>query len=231
MVTSPECEVISQQLHNESRILVRLFIKSIKFCDGIIKRRLGNRASAIRRVENLIVKHREVESQSETNRMCRGQFSRSNSRCGSVSVKSRRCASLTGTSSLELGEVTVIISLHLVIEHLGFFRSRVRDETLLNDSEDIIANLNELGLDFRLVVLDDGLLVGFSLLLNGGNNTPGSAAGSNHILVGDGEKVALFDGEFHGLLGYRLHIFDHFIEALSLLGELCLVYEGVTIHG
>jgi hypothetical protein len=32
------------------------------------------------------------------------------------------------------------------------------------------------------------------------------------------------------LPGDFFHVRDHFIEAFGLLGELCLVYEGIAIH-
>lgn len=37
--------------------------------------------------------------------------------------------------------------------------------------------------------------LGLLLLLDGGDDTPGSTAGADDILVGDGEKVTLIDGK------------------------------------
>lgn len=37
--------------------------------------------------------------------------------------------------------------------------------------------------------------LGLLLLLNGGDDTPGGTAGTNDILVGNGEKVTLIDGK------------------------------------
>ena len=50
------------------------------------------------------------------------------------------------------------------------------------------------------VVTDDGDVLlgalGFLLLLDGGDDTPGSTAGANDVLVSNGEKVTLIDGKF-----------------------------------
>ena len=48
-----------------------------------------------------------------------------------------------------------------------------------------------LSLDLLLVVLNNDELVTLTLLLDGGDDTPGSATGADDILVGDGEEVAL----------------------------------------
>ena len=88
MVTSPEGKVIPQQLHDESRILVRLLIEGIKFSNSVIKRRLGNRARTIRRIEDLIVEHREVECKSKANGVGRGKLGGSNSGSSGISIQS-----------------------------------------------------------------------------------------------------------------------------------------------
>ena len=124
----------------------------------------------------------------------------------------------------------MVIALHLVVEDLGLLGGGVGDEGLLDDAEDVVADVDELGLDLGLVVLDDGHLVGVALLLDGGDDAPRRTTGTDDVLVGDGEEVALLDGELLGLLGHLLHVGDHLVEALGLLGELGLVHQGIAIH-
>jgi hypothetical protein len=38
--------------------------------------------------------------------------------------------------------------------------------------------------------------LGFLLLLDGRNNAPRGTTGANHVLVGDGEEIALVDSKF-----------------------------------
>ena len=118
----------------------------------------------------------------------------------------------------------MVVTLHLVVEDLGLLGGGVGDERFLDDAEDVITDVAKLILDLHLVVLDDGHFVGVPLLLDGGYHAPGCSAGSNDVLVGDGEEVTLFNSQFLWLSGDVLHVGDHLIEALGLFGELGLVY-------
>jgi hypothetical protein len=91
---------------------------------------------------------------------------------------------------------------HLVVEDLGLARLGLGDEGLVENVEDILAHLLELRLDLLAVVADgaDVLLgaLGLLLLLNRGDDAPRRAPGTDDVLVGDGQKVALVNGEFTG---------------------------------
>lgn len=112
---------------------------------------------------------------------------------------------------------------HLVVEDLGLARGSVRDKGVVQDVEDILADLLELQLDFSTVLLDgaDVLVgaLGLFLLLDGRDDAPGSTAGSDDVLVGHAEQVALVDGELTAELGNLLHVGDHLIVALGLLAQ------------
>jgi len=115
------------------------------------------------------------------------------------------------------------VDVHLVVEDLGLSRGGVGNEGLVEDVEDILANLLKLAFDLVAVLLDgaDVLLgtLGLLLLLDGGDDTPAGAAGSDNVLVGDREQVALVDGELTAELGNLLHVGHHLIVAFSLLAE------------
>jgi hypothetical protein len=85
---------------------------------------------------------------------------------------------------------------------------------LLEDVEDVLANLCELGLDLLPVCLDHGHLgfvaLGLFLLLNRRNDAPAGTAGADDVLVSDGEEVALLDGELLVRRRDALHVLDHF---------------------
>jgi hypothetical protein len=86
-----------------------------------------------------------------------------------------------------------------VVEDLALAGLGLGDKTLVEDIKDILADLLELELNFAAVVADDGdVLVrtfGFLLLLDAGNDAPRGTAGTNDVLVGDGQKVSLVDSE------------------------------------
>ncbi len=110
-----------------------------------------------------------------------------------------------------------------MVEDLGLARRGVGDQRLVEDVENILADLLELGLDLAAVLLDgaDVLVaaLGLLLLLDGGDDAPRGAAGADHVLVGHREEVALVNSKLSAELGNLLHVLDHLVVALSLLAE------------
>jgi hypothetical protein len=100
-----------------------------------------------------------------------------------------------------------------VVEDLGLAGLRRGDEVLVQDLEDVLADLGELGLDLLAVLLDEGDLrlvaLGLLLLLDGGDDPPGGAAGTDDVLVCDGQQIPLLDGELGVGGGDGLHVLNH----------------------
>lgn len=123
------------------------------------------------------------------------------------------------------------IAIHLVIKDLGLAADGVGNEALIQDIKNILADLLELELNLAAVLLDGGdVLVGalgLFLLLDGGDNTPRGTTGTDNILVGNAQKVALIDSELTADLGHLLHIGNHLIVALGLLAEAS--EEGLAV--
>ena len=94
--------------------------------------------------------------------------------------------------------------LHLVVEDLGLSRLGLWNQGLVKNVEDILADLLELGFNLLAVIADGGNVLlgslGLLLLLDGGDDAPGSTAGSDDILVGDREQVALVNRELTTVL-------------------------------
>ena len=88
---------------------------------------------------------------------------------------------------------------HLVVEDLGLASLSLGDEGLVQDIQHILAHLLQLSLDLLAVVTDSANVLigalGLLLLLDGGDDAPGSTAGADHVLVRDGEQVTLIDGK------------------------------------
>lgn len=112
---------------------------------------------------------------------------------------------------------------HLVVKDLGLARGSVGDEAVVEDIEDVLADLLELGLDLVAVLLDGGDVflgtLGLLLLLDGGDDAPRGTAGADDVFVSDAEEITLVDCELASNLGHLLHVGNHFIIALSLLAE------------
>lgn len=94
--------------------------------------------------------------------------------------------------------------IHLVIEHLGLSGFGLWDERIVEDIEDVLADFLEFGLNLLTIVTDGRNVfvgaLGLFLLLDGGNDAPGSTSSSDDILVGNGEEVSLVDSELSAQL-------------------------------
>jgi hypothetical protein len=83
-----------------------------------------------------------------------------------------------------------------VVEDLGLARLSRGNEMLVENIEDVFADLAELALNLLTVVLDEldlGLIaLGLLLLLNRGDDPPGRTASTDDVLVGDRQEIPLF---------------------------------------
>ena len=136
----PEGEVVTQELHDQSRIAVGLFRERVELSDSVVESLLGKVASTIGRVEDLVVEHGEVESKTQADGVSGGQVGLSN--VGGVLLWLARiisqqttCAYLVGfmgrsgsdlalVARSELGEVTVVVTLPVVLSALNHTQPR-----------------------------------------------------------------------------------------------------------
>ncbi len=85
---------------------------------------------------------------------------------------------------------------------------------LVKDLENILANLGKLVLNLLAVLLDESDLgrvaLGLLLLFDRSDYSPRGTAGTNDVLVCDGEKVALLNSQVAILGGDDLHVLNHF---------------------
>lgn len=208
--------------------------------DGIVKSLLGKVTSLIRGVQDFIIKHGEVEGQSEADRMGWGKVSLRDFGCVLVGLQRFIGGFLALVTEGELSQVAVVItlprlvlvrpnhktsglmlSLHLVVENLRLARLRRGNQMFVKDFQDIFTDLGQLGLNLLTVLFDQSNLrfVAFRLLLlfNRSHDPPGCAPGPNDILVGHRKEISLFHGEFLVGRGNILHVLDHFYGMLSIL--------------
>lgn len=61
----PESQVVTEQLHDERAVAVRLLRERVELGNGVIEGLLGEVASTVGRVQDLVVKDREVEGEAE----------------------------------------------------------------------------------------------------------------------------------------------------------------------
>ena len=187
-------------------------------------------ASLIGGVEDFVVEDGEVEGESESDGVRGGQTGVGDLRGILIGVQGVGGRLLARVASLELSEVTVVVTLHLVVEHLGLIRGRVGDEVVLNDKQDVLTDAFQLNLDGALVVHDLREFVRFALGLDGRHHSPGRTAGTDYVLVSHREQVSLLHSELVGLARHVLHVRHHLIKALSLLGQLGHEHIAISVH-
>ncbi|CAG8733833.1 15428_t:CDS:1, partial [Acaulospora colombiana] len=71
-------QVVTEQLHNEGRVLVALLRQCVELGNGIVKCLLGKMASTVGRVEYFIVKDGKVEGETEADGVCGWKLSDGN---------------------------------------------------------------------------------------------------------------------------------------------------------
>ena len=87
-----------------------------------------------------------------------------------------------------------------MVEHLALARLGLWDQAVIEHVEHILAHVLELSLDLLTIFADDAdMLVrtlSLLLLLDAGDDAPGSTACADYVLVGHREQVTLIDREF-----------------------------------
>ena len=172
-------------------------------------------ASLVRRVKDLVVEDREVQSQSETDRVGRSKLRLSDFSGALVGLKRIIGSRLATVANGELSKVTVVITFpveiisrwsyggciafhaHLMVEDLRFTAVSRGNQVLVENLEDVIADLGEFSFDLLAVLLDEGDLglvaLGLFFLFNGGDDSPRRTAGTDDVLVGNREEIPLLN--------------------------------------
>merc|ERR1712216_716777 len=204
-----QCQVVSQQLHDESGILVRVLRDVVKLGNCIFESSPSHFTSVIWHLQDFVL---ETE-----------KFNARPRRIGCVTARSLVATSWASSygacilcglrfvgSIFELGQVTMIVGLHLLVEDLGLACGGLRDQISIQQIQNGFTDLVELFLNFLAVLLGILCIIlvvfGFFLLLHAGDDAPSSPAAAYCILVGHREKVALFHRKLVFCLAYLFHV-------------------------
>lgn len=235
-------QVVPEELHDQGRVLVALLAQGVELCtavvsscpvgfvclyieltsNGVIKSKFGEVAGLVGGVQDFVVEDREVQGQAEADGVGRGKIGRGDLSGSLVGLQRGIGSALAAVANGELSQVTVVVTLHLVVEDLGLAALSGLDEVLVQNLEDVIADLRQLGLDLLAVLLDQsdlGLVAfGFLLLFNRGDDSPRGTAGTNDVLVGDRQEIPLLNSELNIGRGNNLHVLNHLCVASSTAG-------------
>lgn len=99
----------------------------------------------------------------------------------------------------QAADADTAVDVHLVVKDLGLAGLGLGDEGVVEDIKDVLADLLKLGFDLLAVLADSAdVLVRalrLLLLLDRRDYAPRRTAGTDDVLVGDGQKVALIHGK------------------------------------
>lgn len=114
-------------MHNEGRVLVALLAQGVELCstfsnvwlgkvdfptsNSVVKCLLGEMASLIRRVEDLVVEDGKVQRETETDGVSRGEISSGNLRRSFVGLQRLISRDLALVTESEFREVAVVVAL------------------------------------------------------------------------------------------------------------------------
>lgn len=131
-VRRPEGKVISQELHDQRAVLVGLLAERVELGNGVVKRLLSEVARTVGRVEDLVVEHREVEGQTETNGVSGRKLGLGNVGGSLVGVVGLVGSLLLLVADSELGEVAVVVALPANVQNQGTSEIRLAKSKIRN---------------------------------------------------------------------------------------------------
>ena len=108
-------QVISQELHDEGRVLVALLAQGVELGNGVVKGKLGQVAGLVWRVEDLVVEDGEVQSQTKTDGVGRREIGLGEVGGTLVGLEGLIRGLLALVANGKLGQVTVVVTLPVVV--------------------------------------------------------------------------------------------------------------------
>lgn len=136
VIIVPQVDVVTEELNNKSSLTVRFIIKSIKLRRSLIVSSTGEVVTDFVVLHDFVVEDGEVEDETKTSGVGGGERAIGDLHGLFVGFKSEGLLSVTGGG---FGVVTVIVTLHLEVEDLGFAALSSRDEVGVEEGEEIFA--------------------------------------------------------------------------------------------
>merc|ERR1711973_692539 len=118
LVRGPEGEVVPEQLHDESGVLVRILCHVVQLCDGILKGSSSHLACFFRLAQDLVLEDGVVQGKTQTDRVGDSKVFLCNCCCVGVGLASILCCRSFLVTISELSDVAVVVGLHLLVEDL-----------------------------------------------------------------------------------------------------------------
>ena len=216
----PEGEVLLEELDDGLGISEGLLIDVINLLKSIRQGLLTEFAGLLVVVHHFVVEHGEVQSQTKSDWVAGVQRLRSGL-SKLVVVESAIFDGIELTSLGALGDVSVVISDHLVEEGLGLIGGGNLHALVLDDVDNGDALVIEFTLDLLLVSGETVVkLLVLWILLDGADRSNSGSLRANLVLETNGKQVSLLGGEVLILvLNDLLEVVDHIVKSFGLFSD------------
>merc|ERR1712187_982988 len=153
LIGGPQGEIVTQELHDESGVFVRILGDIVKLSNRVFERSACHLASLLGLLQNFVLKDRVIQCKAKTDWVSHSQVFLSDCLCICIcSACALGCFALLIPFG-ELSDVTVVVGLHLLVENLRLAVARLRDEVSVQDTQDGLTNLVQFCLNFSTILL------------------------------------------------------------------------------
>ena len=214
----PEGEVFLEELNDGLGITEVVFFELVDLVEGLLERLVGDLASLLVVLHDLVLEHGEVKGETESD--------------GVAGLESDAVGFVVGLEGIVLdllevvtlgvlSDVAVVVTDHLDEESLGLTIARFGKNLGVDNVNDTLAVSLEASLDGGLVpgegVTELGVL---GVLLDGGNSAASGSLGGDEVLESNREEVSLIGADISSLLleNFSKEI-NHILESLGLLSD------------
>merc|ERR1719162_2657597 len=151
-IRCPQRQVVTEQLHDESGVLVRIFGNVVKLRDSLFERLASHLASLFWLAEHLVLKDGEVKGKAQADGVSDGQIFFGHCLCSFICLCCRVCCPFLFVTLSVLCDVAVVVGLHLLVEDLRLTTGGLCNEILVEESKDFATDVVELSLNFCAVL-------------------------------------------------------------------------------
>ena len=142
-VTRPKSKIISEKLHDCSRVTILIFFKGIKVCNSVIECLFGELAGNIWTVQYFVVENWIIKGKAKTDRVGALQF------CTFIncilvtflSILNHTLAFFTWSKFTKIAEV---VSSHFLVENNSFWLISFSDQSVFKKGKTALAKIMEL---------------------------------------------------------------------------------------
>ena len=212
----PKSQVFLEELNDALGVTEVVLLELIDLVEGLLKGGIGELASLLGFLKDLVVEHGEVQGESELDGVACGKIDGVGFLVGGLSLL---LDILEGGILGVLSDIAIVITDHLDEESLGLIGAISIEDAVVDHVNDLLAVSLELLLNVTLVGEEGSVeLAVLGVLLDGRDGAASGALAADEVLEGDGQEVTLVsvDGatlEDEDLLKEVNHVF----EALGLL--------------